>query len=155
MTLATAKIHPESALASLGGKVPAQAATKVNAAFARAADALTAGAAASKPKDTQVETQVRKWVGQTFYGTLLKQMRDSPFKSEMFDGGRGGEAFSQLFDQRIADHMTRGVGSKIVRPMVKKILSTPKEASLNYRKHKAATSAATQESSDVRTDRRA
>src|SRR5215831_1175256 len=30
--------------------------------------------------------QTRKWVSQTFFGTLLKQMRESPFKSDLLDG---------------------------------------------------------------------
>ena len=41
----------------------------------------------------QLTQQAQKWVAQTFFGTLLKQMHDSPFKSELFSGGRGGEAF--------------------------------------------------------------
>jgi len=155
MTFAPAKIHAESTLVPLSGKVPAQPPTKDDAGSARSTDLLPLGQTQPQSKEQQVETQVRKWVGQSFYGTLLKQMRDSPFKSEIFDGGRGGEAFSQLFDQRMAEHMARGVGSKIVRPLVKKILSTPKDASQSYRKQKAATKAPVQESSDVRTDRRA
>ena len=55
----------------------------------------------------KVTETARKLVAQTFYGTLLKQMRNSPFKSEMFEGGRGGQAFSPLLDQHLAEHMTR------------------------------------------------
>src|SRR5690606_26673630 len=38
----------------------------------------------------QIVEQAEKWVAQTFYGTMLKQIRNSPFKSELFAGGRGG-----------------------------------------------------------------
>jgi Rod binding domain-containing protein len=65
--------------------------------------------------------QARKWVATSFYGTLLKQAHASPFKDELFSGGRGGEAFQSLQDQQLADHMTRGVGSKIVNAIVRKI----------------------------------
>src|SRR5688500_7295625 len=40
-----------------------------------------------RPPQTEqekVQEQARKWVAQTFYGTMLKQMRDSPFKSDLF-----------------------------------------------------------------------
>jgi hypothetical protein len=43
--------------------------------------------------------QTQKWVAQTFFGPMLKQMRQSPFHSTLLDGGRGGEAFSQLYDK--------------------------------------------------------
>lgn len=65
--------------------------------------------------------QARTWVGQTFFGTLLKQMRESPFKSELFSGGSGGQAFSQLHDQRLAEHMARGAGTKLVNAIVRRI----------------------------------
>jgi len=93
---------------------------------------LRANAVAAPPVDPQhAETvkQVQKWVSQTFYGTMLRQMRNSPFKSEMFDGGRGGEAYHQMFDQRLADHMSRGTGKKLVDALVRKI-----EGAKAYRK---------------------
>ena len=63
----------------------------------------------------------RKLVAQTFFGTLLKQMHDSPFKSNLFDGGRGGQAFSSMLDQHLADRMARGAGRKLVASMVRHI----------------------------------
>jgi Rod binding domain-containing protein len=65
--------------------------------------------------------QAEKWVAQTFYGTLLKQMHESPFKSDLFDGGRGGQAFSSLYDQQLADRMSRGAGGKLVKTLVRRI----------------------------------
>ncbi len=65
--------------------------------------------------------QSQRLVSQTFFGTLLKQMRDSPFKSEIFDGGHGGKAFSGLLDQHLADRMASGSGQKLVNAMVRKI----------------------------------
>ena len=73
--------------------------------------------------------QTRNWVAQTFFGTLLKQMENSPFKSEMLSGGRGGEAFSSLYHQRLAEHMARGAGGKLVNSIVRRI-----EAKAAYQK---------------------
>src|SRR5438552_6687803 len=65
--------------------------------------------------------QTRNWVAQTFFGTLLKQMEDSPFKSEMFSGGRGGQAFSSLYHQQLAERMAGAAGSKLVNSVVRRI----------------------------------
>jgi Rod binding domain-containing protein len=65
--------------------------------------------------------QAQKWVAQTFYGTLLKQVRESPFHSKVFEGGRGGEAFGSLMDQNLAEHMARGTGHKLVDAITRKI----------------------------------
>jgi len=69
----------------------------------------------------QLVTQTQKWVAQTFFGTLLKQVRNSPFRSEMLDGGRGGQVFGSMYDQRMAEHMARGAGTKLVNSIVKRI----------------------------------
>ena len=63
----------------------------------------------------------QKLVAQTFYGKMLKQMRDDPFKSKIFDGGRGGEAFSSLLDQNLSERMARGAGGKLVKSIVDRI----------------------------------
>jgi Rod binding domain-containing protein len=65
--------------------------------------------------------QTEKWVSQTFYGEMLKQMRNSPFKNKMFEGGQGGEAFNQMFDAKLADKMSKGAGKKLVDSIVNKI----------------------------------
>jgi Rod binding domain-containing protein len=76
---------------------------------------------AGQTQHDKLVKQTQNWVAQTFFGTLLKQMEDSPFKSEMFSGGRGGEAFSSLYHQRLAEHMSRGAGNKLVKAIVRKI----------------------------------
>jgi Rod binding domain-containing protein len=69
----------------------------------------------------QLVHHTQRLVSQTFFGTMLKQMRDSPFKSEVFSGGRGGQMFSQLLDQHLADRMARGSGKKLVNAIVRHI----------------------------------
>jgi Rod binding domain-containing protein len=65
--------------------------------------------------------QAQQWVGQTFFGVLMKQMHQSPFKSDLFDGGRGGQAFSEMYDQKLIEHMSRGAGNKLVNALVRKL----------------------------------
>jgi hypothetical protein len=74
-----------------------------------------------KSEHDKIQEQARKWVSQTFYGTLLKQMRDSPFKSELFSGGRGGQAFTPMLDQHLADRMARSSDSKLVKAIARKL----------------------------------
>jgi Rod binding domain-containing protein len=88
-------------------------------------------ASAAPNQHDQLVDQTRTWVAQTFFGTLLKQMRNSPFKSELFSGGKGGEAFGGLHDQQLAEHMARGAGSKLVNGIVRRI-----EANAAYRKQR-------------------
>lgn len=72
------------------------------------------------PHDQLVE-QTQKWVSQTFYGTILKQMHNSPFRSDVFEGGRGGQAFGGLMDQHLADRMAKSTNNKLVRTLVRRI----------------------------------
>jgi Rod binding domain-containing protein len=76
-----------------------------------------------KSEHDKVQEQARKWLAQTFYGPMLKQMRESPFKSEMFSGGRGGQAFASMLDQRLADHMSRATDSKLVASITRKLMA--------------------------------
>lgn len=73
------------------------------------------------PQHEKLVKQTQNWVAQTFFGTLLKQMRESPFKSDMMDGGRGGKAFGSMYDQQLAERMSRGAGSNLVNSIVHRI----------------------------------
>ena len=94
----------------------------------------------TKPKpsgEQQLQTQANNLIGQTFFATLLKQMHDSPFKSELFDGGHGGEAFRGLYDQKLAQHMAQKAGTRLTRPIVKKYKAAA-DAAANAKTAKAA-----------------
>lgn len=97
----------------------------------------TRHAAAPTTQHDHLVEQTRKWVGQTFFGTLLKQMDNSPFKSDLFSGGRGGQAFSSLHHQQLAERMARGAGSRLVNAIVRRI-----EAKAAYRKQQTPDAAA-------------
>ena len=81
---------------------------------------------ATQSKEDRLEIQARQLVSQTFFGTMLKQMRDSPFKSDLFEGGRGGQAFSSMYDQKLVEQMSRGAGKKLVDSVVSKFTKAKK-----------------------------
>jgi len=91
-----------------------------------------------KTENDKIHETARKLVAQTFYGPMLKQMRESPFKSEIFSGGRGGQAFSSMLDQHLADHMSRAAGSKLVNAIARKL-----QAKAGYAKQAAPSSRVT------------
>ncbi len=102
----------------------------------QSADPALAVKSAPPTAHSKLETQVKNWVGQTFFGTLMKQMRDSPFKSDLFSGGRGEQAFGSMYDGQLAQHMAQGLGARIARPMIKKL---EKQAAAAYEKNKKQT----------------
>jgi Rod binding domain-containing protein len=65
--------------------------------------------------------QTRKWVATSFFAPIFKQMRESPFRSPLLDGGRGGEMFGTMYDQELAGRMTRGTSNKLVNSIVRRI----------------------------------
>lgn len=84
--------------------------------------------------------QTRKWVSMTFFGTMLKQMRESPFKSDLFSGGRGGQAFGSVLDQHLAERMGGAVGEKIVRSIVRRFDAAQKRPNDLFDKQQPAPS---------------
>ncbi|MFQ5495573.1 MAG: hypothetical protein ACE5EX_09350 [Phycisphaerae bacterium] len=70
----------------------------------RRSQAATPGAA--PPADLQrLRTVAGQVVGSTFYGTLLKIMRDSSLKGPYGHGGRGEQVFGAQLDGLLAERM--------------------------------------------------
>mgnify|MGYP001247317640 CR=1 FL=1 len=65
--------------------------------------------------------KVDQWVGQVFFGTLMKQVRESPFKSDIFSGGRGGGAFQQMLDGILVERGSRDLGGRLTDAIVRKL----------------------------------
>jgi Rod binding domain-containing protein len=77
--------------------------------------------AAGAGSEADVRKLAEQLVSQTFFGTLLRQMRTSPWKDSMFSGGRGGEAFQQMHDQELVNRLGRGAGRRLVDSLVNQI----------------------------------
>jgi Rod binding domain-containing protein len=66
--------------------------------------------------------QAQIFVSQAFFGTMFKMMRQSPWHSDMFDGGRAGQAFGSMLDQHLAERMARrGAAAPVVHSIVKRL----------------------------------
>jgi peptidoglycan hydrolase FlgJ len=58
-----------------------------------------------------------QFVGETFYGQMIKSMRSTVGKPAYFHGGRGEEVFRAQLDQTMAEHMTSATASRFADPM--------------------------------------
>jgi len=67
-----------------------------------AGEALERSSAADKEA---LRTDIGEFVGNVFYGTLMRAMRDSAFKGPYMHGGRGEEVFSGQLHMELAKRM--------------------------------------------------
>ncbi len=72
---------------------------------------------AGDTKDKQLRETFDTFVGETFYGQLLSQMRKTVGKSPYFNGGRAEEIFQGQLDQRIASDMAKANAHSFSGPM--------------------------------------
>jgi Rod binding domain-containing protein len=75
----------------------------------------------AEEKHGELVKHVETFVGTAFFGTLLKQMRESPFRSEMFGGGKAGENYDAMYHQLMSERMGKGAGRSLVDAIVRKI----------------------------------
>jgi len=57
------------------------------------------------------------FVGQTFYGQLVKAMRSTQEKPAYFHGGRGEDVFQGQLDQMLVEEVAKNGASQIAEPM--------------------------------------
>ncbi len=88
-----------------------------------AVDALQTQPAAPKPpsREGQDDGELRQvfdaFVGETFFGQMLKAMRKTVGKSAYFHGGRAEEIFQQQLDQVLSEKLSKASGGKFSGPM--------------------------------------
>ncbi len=82
-------------------------------------------------KDAQEEKKKREafddFVGQTFYGQMLKAMRDTVGKPAYMYGGRAEEVFQNQLDQVMAEKLSDATASTFTGPMYE-LFSLPRVA---------------------------
>jgi len=75
-------------------------------------------AATSTPESTdELKTAFHDFVGQTFFGEMIKAYRSSQQPSKYFHGGRAEEIFQGQFDQVLTEKLSEASASKIAEPM--------------------------------------
>ena len=67
--------------------------------------------------DTELREVFNDFVGQTFFGQMIKAMRTSVGKPAYFHGGRGEEVFQAQLDQQLAEEMSDATADSITGPM--------------------------------------
>jgi peptidoglycan hydrolase FlgJ len=58
-----------------------------------------------------------KFVGQTFYGQMIKSMRSTVGQAAYFNGGQGEKIFQGQLDQTLADQMTKATADRFAEPL--------------------------------------
>jgi Rod binding domain-containing protein len=67
----------------------------------------------------EVRDTFRQFVGEAFFGQMMKAMRSTQGKPAYFHGGRAEEAFQGQLDQVMSEHMTEASADQIADPMFK------------------------------------
>lgn len=65
----------------------------------------------------QLREQFTQFVGEAFFGQMIKAMRSTAGKPAYFHGGRAEEVFQGQLDQKLAEHLTETSADKFAEPM--------------------------------------
>lgn len=61
--------------------------------------------------------QFTQFVGETFFGQMIKSLRATTEKPAYFHGGRAEEVFQGQLDQTLAEHLTAASAEQFAEPM--------------------------------------
>ena len=73
----------------------------------------------ASPEDREYRAAFDSFVGQTFFGQMLKAMRRTVGKPAYFHGGQAEEIFQQQLDQVLAEKLSDTCAEKLTGPMFK------------------------------------
>ena len=76
----------------------------------------------------EVKEKFNQFVGEMFFGQLMKAMRSTQEKPAYFHGGRAEEVFQGQLDQLMAEEMTKASAEQIADPMFRQ--QFPREAAI-------------------------
>jgi peptidoglycan hydrolase FlgJ len=65
----------------------------------------------------ELRERFTQFVGETFFGQLIKSMRATTGKPAYFHGGRAEEVFQGQLDQKLAQHLTEASADRFAEPM--------------------------------------
>ena len=78
---------------------------------------------AGKTYDQRMEHLANQFVSIAFIKPMMEQMRNSPFKSEMFSGGSGGDMFQQHLDTVLSDRISQRANFPIAKAVHKYLMA--------------------------------
>lgn len=70
--------------------------------------------------DEKLRETFQQFVGETFFGQMIKAMRSTVGKPAYFHGGRGEEVFRGQLDQALSEHMTEASADRFSEPMFRR-----------------------------------
>src|SRR5262245_27097717 len=65
----------------------------------------------------ELKEKFTQFVGETFYGQMIKSMRATVGKAAYFDGGQAEQAFQGQLDQYLSQHLTEATADRFAEPM--------------------------------------
>lgn len=68
----------------------------------------------------ELKEKFTQFVGETFFGQMIKSMRSTVGKPAYFYGGQAEEAFQGQFDQKLAEHLTKASADKFAEPLFRR-----------------------------------
>lgn len=71
----------------------------------------------TRPDAEDVRKHFTQFVGEAFYGQMIKAMRSTVDKPAYFHGGRGEEVFQGQLDQQLATALTESSADKFTGPL--------------------------------------
>jgi len=101
--------HNAASAFQLAGNIPPQGAL--------AADPSSDLSAQGNEKNGELHEKFTQFVGQAFFGQMLKAMRSTVGKPAYFYGGHAEEVFQGQLDQTMSEHLTKASASKFADPM--------------------------------------
>ena len=65
----------------------------------------------------ELREKFTQFVGETFYGQMIKSMRSTVGEAAYFHGGQAEKAFQGQLDQQLAQHLTEATAEKFAKPL--------------------------------------
>jgi Rod binding domain-containing protein len=68
-------------------------------------------------KAEKLHSTFTQFVGQTFFGQMIKSMRSTVSQPAYFNGGQAEKIFQSQLDQTLADQMTKASADRFAEPL--------------------------------------
>jgi Rod binding domain-containing protein len=104
--------------AAVASQLPAMLPARGNSAAAFARNEPSPGPSLKGSGNAEaLREQFTQFVGETFFGQMIKSLRAATEKPAYFHGGRAEEVFQSQLDQKLAEHLTEASAAKFAEPM--------------------------------------